>query len=609
MKQRVLYLLKFYLITVVIFMMAKFVFMLYNSDGHPFSLCDFLDVITHGLSLDLCTALYFVILPFLLVFVSVYWRKKFILINILRVYYILISIAFSLAFVADTSLYEFWQFKLDASCLQYLETPTEAMASVSWAYIAIRVVIFLLVALLMYKAYLLTVRRLRTVSPQPSDWKSVAFGLLVFLVFVPLFVIGIRGGIGESTTNIGQVYYSQNEFLNHSAVNPVFSFLSSFEHSEKDYSGYDFFDESTCRQLLSNVYTKESILTDTLLNTNRPNVIVILLESCGGQFMEIGGRQDIMPNLNRLTKEGIYFTQCYANSWRTDRGTACTFSGWPSFPNVSVMKMPSKSRTMPSIAKSLGKQGYHTTYLYGGDINFTNMRSYLVGTGWERLISMHDFTKTQQKSANWGVRDDITFDSLYHIATTTKRPFLLGFSTLSSHVPWDVPIHEMDDEVENAFRYLDNCLGSFIQKLQKTDEWDNTLVIMLPDHGHRSAQIGETSPLLSHIPMIWVGGAVRAPKKISTICNQSDLAATLLGQLGLNHEDYIYSRDVLSSTYLYPLAVHNYNNAQSMIDSTGFILYDFDAKRFVVQDSKDGERMLKVSKAILQETTHNLKNR
>ena len=245
----------------------------------------------------------------------------------------------------------------------------------------------------------------------------------------------------------------------------------------------------------------------------------------------------------------------------------------------------------------------------GGDINFTNMGSYLVGTGWERLISMHDFTKTQQKSANWGVRDDITFDSLYHIATTTKRPFLLGFSTLSSHVPWDVPIHEMDDEVENAFRYLDNCLGSFIQKLQKTDEWENTLVIMLPDHGHRSAQIGETSPLLSHIPMIWVGGAVRAPKKISTICNQSDLAATLLGQLGLNHEDYIYSRDVLSSTYLYPLAVHNYNNAQSMIDSTGFILYDFDAKRFVVQDSKDGERMLKVSKAILQETTHNLKNR
>ena len=113
MKQRVLYLLKFYLITVVIFMMAKFVFMLYNSDGHPFSLCDFLDVITHGLSLDLCTALYFVILPFLLVFVSIYWYKKKIFINILRVYYILISIAFTLmSFGSSNSthrVYSIWK--------------------------------------------------------------------------------------------------------------------------------------------------------------------------------------------------------------------------------------------------------------------------------------------------------------------------------------------------------------------------------------------------------------------------------------------------------------------------------------------------------------------
>ena len=143
MKKRALFFIETYLLTVLIFIIAKLVFMLCNQDGHQFTIGDVLDVVTHGLSLDLSTALYFVILPFLLVFVSIYWYKKKIFINILRVYYILISIAFTLAFVADTSLYEFWQFKLDASCLQYLETPTEAMASVSWGYIAIRVVIFL----------------------------------------------------------------------------------------------------------------------------------------------------------------------------------------------------------------------------------------------------------------------------------------------------------------------------------------------------------------------------------------------------------------------------------------------------------------------------------
>ncbi|MDE6012380.1 MAG: LTA synthase family protein, partial [Prevotella sp.] len=101
----------------------------------------------------------------------------------------------------------------------------------------------------------------------------------------------------------------------------------------------------------------------------------------------------------------------------------------------------------------------------------------------------------------------------------------------------------------------------------------------------------------------------REPRKIDYICNQSDIVATLLGQLALNHNDFTFSRDVLSSTYRYPTAVHNYNNAQSMIDSTGFILYDFDADQFLKQESGDADRMLNISKAILQKTTEDLKQR
>jgi phosphoglycerol transferase MdoB-like AlkP superfamily enzyme len=107
-----------------------------------------------------------------------------------------------------------------------------------------------------------------------------------------------------------------------------------------------------------------------------------LLEGCGGEFTEIGGRTDVTPNLNRLMHEGIYFSNCYGNTWRTDRGTLCTWSGYPSFPTMSVMKIPSKSRTLPNIAKTLHEErSYETHYLYGGDINFTNMRSYLVAGG------------------------------------------------------------------------------------------------------------------------------------------------------------------------------------------------------------------------------------
>ena len=269
------------------------------------------------------------------------------------------------------------------------------------------------------------------------------------------------------------------------------------------------------------------------------------------------------------------------------------------------MKMPDKSQTMPSIAKTLKQQQYHTHYLYGGDINFTNMRGYLVATGWDKLTSMDDYHRSQITS-KWGVADDTTFETLYQMTVSAKPPFLFGYSTLSSHEPWEVPVHHFDDKIQNAFYYLDQCIGDFVDRLKQTEAWKDLLIVMLPDHGIQYQQLDETQPLRNLIPVVWTGGAVKAPKRIDKICNQSDVAATLLGQLGLPHHDFTFSRDILSSTYRYPLAVHNYNNAQSMIDSTGFILYDFDASHFIKRDSPAAERMLKVSKAILQKTTNDL---
>ena len=163
MKCRVSFLLKTYLWTVMVFIIAKVVFMLCCQEEHALSAGDMWQVIVHGLTLDLSTALYFLILPFLLVLASIWHVGKWIGI-VLRVYFAIIALTFALAFVADISLYPFWHFKLDASCIQYLETPTEAMASVSWAFIAMRFVIWLLAAWLIYIVYSFSVRSLRTID-------------------------------------------------------------------------------------------------------------------------------------------------------------------------------------------------------------------------------------------------------------------------------------------------------------------------------------------------------------------------------------------------------------------------------------------------------------
>lgn len=603
MKERVLYLVKFYVATLLFFLVAKIGFMLYHHGGHDFTFTDMLQVLGHGLSLDMSTSLYILIIPFLLTILSLWINLSR---WIFRGYYIIIAIILSLAFVTDTSLYEFWLFKLDASCLQYLETPTEAMASVSMVYILFRIICVLVIATLFYWIY----DKLTTQSQKLTAQSQKLIATLVAILLIPLIIIGIRGGLDESTTNIGQVYFSQNQFLNHSAVNPFFSFFASFEKTASNNVTYHFMEESECQQIIQELYNTQSIESDTLLTTQTPNIIVILLESCGGQFTEISGRTDITPNLNRLAKEGIYFTNCYANSWRTDRGTVCTWSGYPSFPTMSVMKIPSKSRTLPNIARTLQEErGYSPHYLYGGDINFTNMRSYLVSGGFSNLTWKDDYTSDEQESAKWGVRDDITFETLYQLTTTMPQPYLIGYSTLSSHSPWDVPIHHFDDEVLNAFYYLDQCVGMFIDRLRKSPLWENTLVIMLPDHGIVYQNLDESNPLLNHIPMIWVGGAVKAPKRIEQICNQTDLPATLLGQLGLNHDTYTFSRDVLSKTYTKPMAIHTYDDGFTMIDSTSFVNYDFISDRMVKGDGTACQRLIRQAQAILQAASKDLNER
>lgn len=602
--KRLLYLLKIYILLVLTFMAAKVAFMLFNREGHDFSMGDVWDVLRHGLSLDLSTALYFLIIPFLVVIVSLWWKRTDLLQkHVLRYYYFFIATILALAFVADSSLYPFWGFKLDAACLQFLSTPGDAFTSVSWGYILMRLIS--LIGLMGLMGWLFTRPKLPTEACQ-HRWLFT----ILLVALIPFIVLGIRGGTGESTTNIGQVYYSQNQFLNHSAINPVFSFFASFEKTAGDIVDYKYMDEAECKQILANCFPTTSTDTDTLLTTQTPNIIVILMESAGGIFTEIGGRTDIMPNLNRLAHEGINFTNCYGNTWRTDRGTLCTWSGYPSFPRSSLMKMPAKTRFLPGIAKSLLKEGYHTSYIYGGDINFTNMRSYLVTIGFDQFCWMKDYTMEQQRTSKWGVRDDITFATLYDQITAPKANGthrLIGYSTLSSHEPWDVPTHRLSEEIPNAFNYLDECLGNFIDKMKQTPQWDNLLVILLPDHGYSYFGVDETHELHDHVPMLWLGGALRGPRRVEQFCNQTDLPATLLGQMGLPHDDYLFSRDVMSRNYTYPFVVHTYNNGITMKDSTGFAVYDLNVNRIIVDKSTDAQKLIRRGMAILQTASEHIR--
>ena len=608
MKKRIAYISLYFFTVLLIFILQKPLFMLYNgSIEKGFGFADYMQVMVHGASLDAATAGYLTAFPFLLVLISI-WFRKFPLKKILYGYYILAAALISIIFVVDMALYTFWGFKLDASVFLYIDSPKEALASVSVGFILLRILaILLLIALNSW--VLLKI----TPSVLTATRKRIAGTAGMLLLGGVLFII-IRGGVTESTSNIGQVYFSNEPFLNHSAVNPDFSLLSSMGKSQDFASEFNFFDEEKRAALFDGLYpTTDGDSIIQVLNTKRPNILIILMEGFGGAFVEpLGGLPDVTPHFNRLSKEGIFFTNCYANSFRTDRGTVCTFSGYLGLPTASVMKIPAKSRTLPAIAEGLSKVGYKTDFLYGGDINFTNMKSYLLSTGYQRLTANTDFSLAEQTSNAWGVNDDITFEYLYNQLRNRKEegPWHTAFLTLSSHEPFEVPYHRLEDKIPNAFAYTDECLGKFIDRLKQTPAWKDLLVICLPDHGFYYPREGSNAmPRFYHIPLLWLGGAVKQPMQVDKIMNQTDLAATLLGQLGLEHTAFTFSRNVLGSDYKYPFAFYSFNNGFSFRDSTGVTVFDNNSGSILFDEPEADESRLDKGKAILQTVYDDLGNR
>lgn len=608
MKKRIAYISLYFFTVLLIFILQKPLFMFYNgSIEKGFGFADYMQVMIHGASLDAATAGYLTAFPFLLVLISI-WFRKFPLKKILYGYYILAAALISIIFVVDMALYTFWGFKLDASVFLYIDSPKEALASVSVGFILLRVLaILLLIALNSW--VLLKI----TPSVLNATRKRIAGTAGMLLLGGVLFII-IRGGVTESTSNIGQVYFSNEPFLNHSAVNPDFSLLSSMGKSQDFASEFNFFDEEKRAALFDGLYpTTDGDSIIQVLNTKRPNILIILMEGFGGAFVEpLGGLPDVTPHFNRLSKEGIFFTNCYANSFRTDRGTVCTFSGYLGLPTASVMKIPAKSRTLPAIAEGLSKAGYKTDFLYGGDINFTNMKSYLLSTGYQRLTANTDFSLAEQTSNAWGVNDDITFEYLYNQLRNRKEegPWHTAFLTLSSHEPFEVPYHRLEDKIPNAFAYTDECLGKFIDRLKQTPAWKDLLVICLPDHGFYYPREGSNAmPRFYHIPLLWLGGAVKQPMQVDKIMNQTDLAATLLGQLGLEHTAFTFSRNVLGSDYKYPFAFYSFNNGFSFRDSTGVTVFDNNSGSILFDEPEADESRLDKGKAILQTVYDDLGNR
>ena len=314
---------------------------------------------------------------------------------------------------------------------------------------------------------------------------------------------------------------------------------------------------------------------------------------------ELGGLSDVAPGWKRFIPEGIFWENYYSNSFRTDRGTVSAFSGWLSYTDIGLMRQTETHSSLPSLARSLTKEGYETGYIYGGAMTNMGKRKYLEDMGFANLYDDTAFSE-EEKSGSWGVNDSTALQKACKLISEWEdgHHFLVA-QTLSSHEPWDVPYHRLDDKILNAFAYTDYSIACMIDSLKLLPEWDNLLVIMIPDHGYLYKQ-SYKDPGFFRAPMLWTGGAVKAPRRMEVLMNQSDIAATLLSQLGISHDEYIWSRNVLSQTYTYPFVYCNYPAGLLFADSTGTSIYDLNGNAVMMEEPADDGLRIMRAKAILQ---------
>ncbi|QZT38116.1 LTA synthase family protein [Halosquirtibacter xylanolyticus] len=597
---------KIFIFWTIVFQFGRLVFALYELPQT--SALDFtiiLQAFSHGVRQDFSASGYITMLNgiFLMLFLMLGVRKNRVFFRVLNL--ILMIIVASIVSI-DCELYRNWGLHMDATPLLYLQTPKEAMASTTPLQMSFTLLITLLIVLASNWLYGRLFQSNLWYEGKKKLYRYAAINSVLLLS--ALMIIPIRGGFGIAPMNSGTVYFSKDLYPNHLAVNSSWNFLYSVTKMDDFASPYRFMDNTEANNIREKIFHKSPIVSPMKESGEKPNVLVVLMESFSGKLVGALGYKDYTPNLTKIANNNILFTNIYSTGDRSDRGIVGVISGYPSEPTASIMKYPQKSQQLPFVTKALEAYGYKTTYYYGGDTDFANMHSYLVNADFDKVVDMSYFDPKDYNS-KWGVHDGVMLDFLLNDinkdVAASDTPFFKMVFTLSSHEPFEVPMETVikgdseQDKFLNSVTYTDRCLGRFYNEAKKQPWFKNTLIVFVADHGHRLPYDSNANdPEKYHIPMILAGGVVQKDTVVVKSGSNTDVPATILGQLGVSSEAFLYSKDLMdpnSSSFGY--FVYG-GGIGASIDSTK-IVYDLNSNDVVYKDNFS-ENGLHEMKAVLQ---------
>ena len=604
-KNRLLFNLNYFLLWIGYFVFARLFFLLFYFDKtQELSITTILKTFLYGLHLDSSFAAYLCFIPFLLMIFTVFFISKNIG-KIIKWYTFIIIICINLLLIIDANLYHAWGVRLDTSLLPYLNTPELMIASVSTFQMIYGVLFWGIISFIFIKLFSKVINK-RIDKVTKSNWLQA----VVFLLITSTLIIPVRGGFQTIPVNQSNVYFSNKMFANHASINFIWNFFNTLTHKTDGKNPYIYFEDNVTKDIINK--TKNKLLTsdkDSILNTTKPNVIFIIWEGLTAKVVgSLGGEPNVTKRLNSLSKEGILFTNFYANGDRTDKGIPAILSGYYPQPVKRIMRMPNKTRSLPMLPKKMTDLGYNTTFYYGGDLNFGNMNTYLRNAGITNFVDGADFNKEDWNS-KWGAHDHVLMERFAKdLSKKQTEPFFKIALTLSSHEPYQFPDTYKfgKDSEDNMFRsshvYTDKTIGKFIDFAKKQPWYKNTLIVIMSDHGHSSPK--HEGPYFSHkkfrIPMLWLGGALHKKGiEIDNFSSQVDVSYTLLELLNGDNSAFTFSKNIFNKSEK-QYAHYVFNKGFGTLTKNGLYLYDYTSKKSILEEGTEATKLDSLGKAITQ---------
>jgi len=464
----------------------------------------------------------------------------------------------ALLYLAVAEIYFFEEFdaRFNLVAVDYLAYPTEVFVDIWEAYPVVQV---LLGALLLAAAVTWLLRRRWTAGMQavaPLSARAVPFAA---------FAMALLAAVAWYPTDA--LSWSSNRVENEILQNGYSSFFRAAATNEIDYHAYYASRDKTANLdlLASSLQSsggKFTRLAEGRLDRRFPgradglgrlNVVVIASESFGAAFSKLyGSKRDLTPNFDAFAQRGLWFSNTYASGTRTVRGLEAITASFPPIPTVSIVRRPG-NEGIATWGRVMRDLGYDTSFLYGGYGYFDNMNAFYSGNGFEVLD--RDAIDHVRFENMWGVADEDLFDLAmrhYSDLNSQGKPFFSIVMTTSNHKPFTFRpglekfgIPEEGGGRKAGVRYADYALGYFLREAEKQPWFDNTIFVVVADHGARVYGKAEI-PLESYeIPMMIYAPKHIAPRRVDTLMTQIDIAPTVLGMLGLPYEAPFFGQDVL----------------------------------------------------------------